>query len=73
MGAGDIKFFIVLSLWLGWKILIPIVSVFISIIHLVARKIFFLRRDELVFVRKRFMPYVAHISMATVTVLMLGR
>jgi prepilin peptidase CpaA len=46
MGAGDIKFFIVLSLWLGWKILIPIwvVSVFISIIHLVARKIFFEKR-----------------------------
>ncbi|WP_230847691.1 A24 family peptidase [Comamonas testosteroni] len=75
MGAGDIKFLIVLSLWLGWRILIPIwvVSVFISIIHLLARRIFSLRRDDLVFDRKRFMPYVAHISMATVAVLMLDK
>lgn len=72
MGAGDVKFFFVLASWLGWKILIPIwiISVLISILHFIFYKLFLsYGLVNVIQSRKKFMPYGAYISMATVMAL----
>lgn len=72
MGAGDVKLFLVLAFWLGWEILISIwvISIFISFSHFIFYK-FFLSYGlvNVIQSRKKFMPYGAYISMATVMAL----
>lgn len=83
MGAGDVKFAAVLGAWLGWKLLLPIwaLSCIFSIIYgMLAqsnlRYYFFNLRDfriGRVGGEKRFIPYVAFMSIAAVVVLMLSK
>ena len=76
MGAGDVKFFLVLAFWLGWKILIPIwiISVFISVLHFLSYKIFlFYGLLNVINPREKFMPYGTYISIATVIALSLNK
>lgn len=83
MGAGDVKFAAVLGGWLGWELFLPIwaLSCIFSVIYgMLARSnfryyFFNLRnfRVERSGGKKRFIPYVAFMSIATVVVLMLSK
>lgn len=83
MGAGDVKFAAALGAWVGWELLLPIwaLSCGFAVLHgVVVRsnlKYFFSAsinwKDGGQEKRKRFIPYVTYLSMATVIVLMLNK
>ncbi|WP_218241466.1 A24 family peptidase [Comamonas fluminis] len=79
MGAGDVKFAVVLGLWVGWKLLLPIwaLSCLFAIAHGLfsrsALKYFFVTtssmKDGTEAGNTKFIPYVTYLSVATVIVL----
>lgn len=83
MGAGDVKFATVLGVWVGWSLLLSIwaLSCVFAVVHgLVARsnlKYFYVPAvnwsDSHQENRRRFIPYVTYLSLATVVVLMLNK
>ena len=83
MGAGDVKFAAALGAWVGWQLLLPIwaVSCVFSITHgFVATRIANYRVTAAEGVdlssiekKKKFIPYVTYLSLATVLVLILGK
>ena len=83
MGAGDVKYALVLGLWVGWKLLLPIwgLSCIFAMAHgLVVRsnlKYFYAPAlnwdDGTKKNNRRFIPYVTYLSMAAVIVLMLNK
>lgn len=83
MGAGDVKFAAALGAWIGWQFLLPIwaLSCGFAVLHgVVVRsnlKYFFSVsmswEDGTQGNEKKFIPYVAYLSIATVIVLMLNK
>ena len=83
MSAGDVKFSAVLGAWVGWELLLVIwvVSCGFAVIHGVIVRSNLMKFSSLLMVlsvepemkRKKFIPYVTYLSMATVMVLMLGK
>ncbi|MBV8246975.1 MAG: prepilin peptidase [Comamonas sp.] len=83
MSAGDVKFSAVLGAWVGWELLLVIwvVSCGFAVIHGVIVRSNLMKFSSLLMVssvepemkRKKFVPYVTYLSMATVMVLMLGK
>ncbi|MEX8194014.1 A24 family peptidase [Comamonas guangdongensis] len=83
MGAGDVKFSAVLGAWVGWELLVPIwvLSCCLVIAHgfVVRSNLKFFFNPDINWSdgsedgRKKFIPYVTYLSMATVMVLMLDK
>ncbi|WP_415798014.1 A24 family peptidase [Comamonas aquatilis] len=81
MGAGDVKFAAVLGAWVGWKLLLPVwaLSCAFALVHgLIARydhKYIFMNfihvNKEEMNIKRKFIPYVTYMSLATIIVLML--
>lgn len=83
MGAGDVKFAAALGAWVGWQLLLPIwaLSCVFSIVHgIIATQIgnFRMSVSEGISVsqiekKKKFIPYVTYLALATVLILILGK
>ena len=82
MGAGDVKFAAALGTWVGWELLLPIwaLSCGFAVIHglVVRSSLKYLYIPSMILSegyqknKKRFIPYVAYLSLATVIVLILN-
>ncbi|AIJ49391.1 Flp pilus assembly protein, protease CpaA [Comamonas testosteroni TK102] len=82
MGAGDVKFAAVLGAFLGWEPLLLVWAlscIFAVVIGLISRsKLMYylsplMKEESVDLYKKRFIPYVACLSIATVVVLMLSK
>ena len=83
MGAGDVKFAAALGVWVGWQLLLPIwaLSCVFAIVHgflatqIGNQKMSVSEGVPLFHIEKKrkFIPYVTYLSLATVLVLILGK